>query len=112
VVVGGQTTDVGDITLALLAAGAPFRRGDANADGNLNLTDAVVTVGFLFLGTPPSLPCPDAADANDSGDLNLTDAVVGLGFLFLGNPPSLPPPGRQCGPDPTNPKPCVYRACP
>jgi hypothetical protein len=94
------------------AGGTPFKRADTNADGSANLTDAVVLLGYLFLGNPTSLPCLDAADANDSGDLNLTDAVVALGFLFLGNPPTLPPPGVQCGIDPTNPKPCTYTECP
>jgi chitodextrinase len=92
--------------------GTNFKRGDTNADGGINLTDAVVLLGYLFLGNPTSLSCQDAADANDSGDLNLTDAVYGLGWMFLGNPTALPAPGAVCGVDPTNPKACVYLNCP
>jgi hypothetical protein len=89
-----------------------FKRGDANADGGINLTDAVVLLGYLFLGNPATIPCEDAGDANDDGSLNLTDAVVALGYQFLGNPATLPPPGDTCGADPTNPKACTYPKCP
>ena len=43
-----------------------FLRGDATADGNLNLTDAVFTLNHLFLGGPAP-DCADAADADDNG---------------------------------------------
>jgi hypothetical protein len=76
-----------------------FVRGDANADGNVDLSDAVATLNYLFLGgEDPS--CFDAADADDSGDLSITDAILHLGVLFLGAG-SLPPPYPECGPDPT-----------
>lgn len=81
------------------AQDAQFRRGDSNADGQFNLSDAVFTLSFLFLGTATPT-CADALDADDSGSINLTDAVFGLGYLFLGGPPPLPPFG-DCGVDPT-----------
>ncbi len=90
-------------TITIKSVGQNIKRGDVNASGDLNLTDAVVLLGFLFLGSPTSLSCENAADVNDSNDLNLTDAVVLLGNLFLGNPTTLPAPGDQCGVDPTNP---------
>jgi hypothetical protein len=64
----------------------PFRRGDANADGRYDLSDAVFTLSFLFLGgsTPP---CLDAVDADDNEALEITDAIFSLNFLFLGGPP-------------------------
>lgn len=86
-----------------------FVRGDANADGVINLTDAVTVLGYLFLGSAAP-PCLDAADADDSGtnQPTLTDAVRILGWLFLGGlepPPPTPSspsyaPG-DCGVDPT-----------
>lgn len=77
-----------------------LRRGDSDANGDTNLTDAVYVLNHLFLGGPAP-ECPDAADANDSGDLNLTDAVYTLNWLFLGGaPPPSPGPG-ECGLDPT-----------
>jgi hypothetical protein len=77
----------------------PFRRGDADGDGEIDLTDPIRVLDRLFLGGEP-LSCPDAADANDDGELNLTDVIAVLDRLFLGGEP-LPPPGpEQCGFDP------------
>jgi hypothetical protein len=76
-----------------------FLRGDTDADGSLDISDAIHLLGHLFLGEEaPS--CVDAADANDDAVLDLGDAVHLLQFLFLGGPP----PGQPfpaCGPDPT-----------
>lgn len=78
-----------------------FHRGDADANGELQLTDAVRVLGFLFLGTERP-GCLEAADADDNGEVQITDAVRILGFLFSGSAPPLPPgpPGSPCGPDP------------
>ncbi|MBN1443090.1 MAG: dockerin type I repeat-containing protein [Planctomycetes bacterium] len=77
----------------------PFRRGDANADGRIDISDAVYTLGFLFLGGGEP-PCRKSADADDSGSLQLTDAVRLLSHLFQGAPP-LDSPFEECGMDPT-----------
>jgi hypothetical protein len=78
---------------------APFRRGEADEDGALSLSDAVAILGVLLQGLP--LPaCPAALDADDSGRLDITDPVRILGHLFLGRGP-LPEPFAACGPDPT-----------
>ncbi len=77
-----------------------FTRGDANADGNQNLTDAVFVLDHLFGGgTEPT--CAKSADMNDSGAVDLTDPVFLLNFLFLGRRPSPPAPFAECGFDPT-----------
>jgi hypothetical protein len=80
--------------------GKLFHRGDADNNGQLQLTDAVRILGFLFLGQAPPT-CMDAGDADDNGQLQLTDAVRILGFLFLGQaPPASPgPPPQACGLD-------------
>ena len=76
-----------------------FRRGDANADGGLNITDGIFVLNYLFLGGPEP-PCVEAADPNDDGSLNITDGIFVLNYLFLGGPaPSAPGPD-VCGPDP------------
>ena len=78
---------------------ATFRRGDSNDDDKVDLSDAVRTLNFLFLGTPP-LVCLDAADFNDDGQIDVSDPIATLGFLFLdGNVP--PPPFPEDGLDPT-----------
>ena len=77
----------------------PFVRGDANGDGSIDITDAIFTLGFLFLGGGAP-PCEDAADADDRGTLEITDAVYLLNFLFSGGPEP-PPPHAVEGEDPT-----------
>lgn len=78
-----------------------FLRGDANADGMVDLSDPVTILGSLFLGDGP-LSCAAAADVNDSGAVDISDAVFALGFLFQGGQP-VPAPYPRCGPDPSPP---------
>jgi len=77
-----------------------FVRGNCDAAGEIDITDAIGLLNYLFLGA--GVPaCLDACDSNDTGDLDLTDAVVVLNFLFLGGV-KLPDPGPfACGVDPT-----------
>jgi hypothetical protein len=78
---------------------APFRRGDADADGAVGLSDPVVILLHLFRGGAAP-PCMKAADADDDGRVGLGDAVGVLRFLFVGGPaPAFP--GEACGLDPT-----------
>src|SRR5262249_55984215 len=78
---------------------AAFIRGDANADGERNITDAIFLLGCSFLGTKCP-DCADAADVNDDGKHNITDPIYLLNFLFSGgsNPPA---PDDACGQDST-----------
>jgi hypothetical protein len=77
-----------------------FRRGDADASGGVNLSDAVVILRHLYQGgAAPS--CPDAADFNDEGVVDLTDAVLILSYLFRGADVGMPPGPDACGPDPS-----------
>ena len=73
----------------------PFSRGDCNGDADLNLTDPVFLLQYLFLrGDRP--PCLLACDADDRGQLNIADAVNVLNLLFNAGDP-LPPPFPGCG---------------
>ncbi len=76
-----------------------FARGDANMDKRIDISDAVTTLSYLFLGMG-ELECLDAADANDDGELNITDPIYLLEHLFLGGAPP-PPPYPEAGLDPT-----------
>ncbi len=77
-----------------------FRRGDANGDCTVNLTDPVFHLASLFQGGQ-SPPCDDAADANDDGGLDISDPVFVLNYLFSGGAdPNAPGPDAS-GPDPT-----------
>lgn len=80
------------------AAGPLFTRGNTNADSKVDISDAVVVLGHLFLGAPPVLSCQTAADFDDSNVVDITDAITLLQFLFLGGHPPQPP-YPFCGPD-------------
>jgi hypothetical protein len=89
-----------------------FLRGDADANGSVNITDAVRILNVLFLGLG-SIACDDTADADDNGSANITDAIRILNVLFLGIG-VIPSPGFEaCGPDPTEDAlvTCAYEAC-
>jgi hypothetical protein len=77
-----------------------FRRADANADGNVDLSDAITILGHLFIACTP-FACPDAYDANDDGQIDISDPIAIIGFLFLGTSSGLPAPFTDCGEDPT-----------
>jgi subtilisin-like proprotein convertase family protein len=57
------------LTVRTATPSPPFRRGDANVDGELNLTDALYTLNGLFLGGPRP-GCLDAADAKSASRNN------------------------------------------
>src|ERR1041385_6606271 len=58
-----------------------FRRGDANQDGILDISDSVKVLNVLFLGDP-SPGCDAALDLNGDGAVDISDGIYGLGFLF------------------------------
>ncbi len=78
-----------------------FIRGDSNADGMVDLADAIKPLFCSFVGPEHCPACFDAMDADDDGILNaVTDAVYTLRFLFL-NADEPPSPFHVCGLDPT-----------
>ena len=85
-------------------------RGDADANGSINLTDGIVILNFLFLGAGAP-GCLDAADTDDDGGERptLTDAVIVFSWLFSGGTaPRAPTPDAptyaadRCATDPTD----------
>jgi hypothetical protein len=96
----GVKFDAMSITKTGADPSSPFRRGDSDGEGNVNITDAVRTLNVLFLGLG-EITCLDAADTDDDGTVNLTDAIRTLNVLFLGLG-EIPAPGTAaCGIDPT-----------
>jgi PKD repeat protein len=76
-----------------------FLRGDTDGNEVVNLTDAVLILGYLFTGTARP-DCADAADVTDDGALDVSDALFTLSFLFKAG--SFPhPPYPDMGLDPT-----------
>ena len=79
---------------------AQFIRGDANLDGQIDISDPVTLLGILFLGNADP-GCRDAQDANDSGEADISDAIFLLTYLFSGG--RVPPaPSGVCGCDETD----------
>ncbi|MDE0959791.1 MAG: HYR domain-containing protein [Planctomycetota bacterium] len=93
---GNTTTNT--FTVTVEECTSDFVRGDANDDGTVDITDAVVTIGYIFQGL--QFTCLDALDDNDDGVVDISDAIYHFGVLFTGGPPP-PPPFDQCGVDPT-----------
>jgi hypothetical protein len=87
--------------LVSIEQGTWFLRGAVTReDWDIDISDPVVILGHLFLGSPAALGCADAADANDDGRVDITDPIYLLTYLFLGGPaPADPFP--DAGPDPT-----------
>lgn len=79
-----------------------FNRGDSNADGVTDLSDAVTIFGYLFLSGGEAPPCLEAANANDDVQIDISDGIYLLTFLFSGGASPLPPgaPPQACGEDP------------
>lgn len=99
---------------AVLTAGGTndFIRGDANADGTINIVDPIVTLAYLT-GEEDVL-CLDSADTNDDGSVDVVDAVYHFHYLFQASFPPPAAPFPACGVDPTpDALDCVdYAVCP
>ena len=81
------------VTAAPVAGGRRVP-GDMNGDRGLDISDPVDLLSYLFLGSPPLLPCGDGSaalpanvallDWQGDGTIDISDAVSALTFLFLG----------------------------
>jgi len=67
-----------------------FVRGDSNRDNEVNLSDAIAALEYLFQGGT-SMRCSDAADVNDDGRLDISDSIQLLEHLYRGGPSPAPP---------------------
>ena len=98
----------------LVAPPKPFKRGDSNQDGQVDIADVTSTLEYLFTAEQPAAPaCPDALDSNGDGKINVGDSIATLFWLFEGA--TIPPPGAEaCGmPVQVGPLECgVYDVCP
>ena len=90
------TVDVA-VDFTVIEAAGLFIRGDANADGSVDVSDAVYFLNNLF--PAPHFMCQDAADFDDDGELTVGDCPYFIDHL---SPvPTFPPPNLTCGEDPT-----------
>jgi hypothetical protein len=100
----GSASELGCCTVSPTQCGPGrprFKRGDADGDGQVTITDGIRGLNVLFIGQGV-LNCLDAADADDSGQVTITDSIRILNVLFLGLG-DIPAPGiLMCGEDPTS----------
>jgi hypothetical protein len=96
---GKKGADTGPGIAVALTAAREFRRGDVDENGERDITDAIVTLEYLFLGRGEPA-CLDTGDFDDSGAVEITDVILLLAYLFItGSPPE--PPFPAPGLDPT-----------
>ena len=90
-----------DLQAALLhpkGISAFFKRGDANSDGSVDISDPIFIMNYLSGGGAPA--CMETADANDNAVVNSADSDYLLNWLFLGGPAPPTPGPSTCGYDP------------
>ena len=70
--------------------------GDTNASGQIDITDAVYLINYIFAGGPA--PQDDGAgDFNCSSQTDIVDAVFMINYIFASGP--APCSGIDCGPN-------------
>jgi len=87
------------VAIEALALESTQLPGDCNQDAQIDLSDGICLLGFLFGGNPAVLPCGDGSSDdpanqellswNDDGEIDLSDAVALFSWLFLGGPEHL-----------------------
>jgi len=63
-----------------------FMRGDANADKQLNVSDVVYLINYLFKGGPVPVPALIVGDANCDGKVTVTDVIYLINYVLKGGP--------------------------
>jgi hypothetical protein len=94
-----------EVSLVGVSDSFPFRRGDPNDDGRVNLADAVWIVNELFR-SGPATPCAAAADANADLSIDLSDVLYLLAYQLAGEDPP-PAPFPACASSPQGGERCV-----
>ena len=68
--------------------------GDANGDGDVNISDAIWLINYVFMGGQPPPPVLACGDANGDGAAADSDVIWIINYVFVGGDP----PG-DCSPD-------------
>lgn len=73
------------ITKIGLAKSYTIISGDANGSGDVDISDAVYMISYIFAGGPPAAPW-ESGDADNSGALDVSDVVFLISYIFGGGP--------------------------
>ena len=68
----------------------PYKPGDADYDMNVDVSDVIYLINYLFKGGPPPYPLV-AGDVDGDCDIDVSDVIYLINYLFKGGP--LPQPG-------------------
>lgn len=71
----------GSVLLSIIGDVQILNVGDANHDGDVDISDPVTILYYLFVDSS-SVTCLAAIDTNDDGSINISDAIVLLRGLF------------------------------
>jgi hypothetical protein len=63
-----------------------FTRGDVNKDGEVNVTDVVYLINYLFKNGPEPQPW-ESGDVNCDNEVSVSDVVYLIFYLFREGPP-------------------------
>jgi hypothetical protein len=63
-----------------------FICGDADANGVVNISDAVYLISYIFGGGPSPLPIDLSGDSDCNDIVNISDAVYLIAYIFGGGP--------------------------
>ncbi len=109
----GSWWAIDDVQVSGSKAAPPsgFRRGDCSGNNDLDITDAIFDLNYLFLaGDAP--PCEEACNSSGDEAHDLTDPIYLLNYLFLAGPAPPAPGGEACGRDPEpGPLTCATPTC-
>ena len=81
----GETCPVNELFIVNLPGGGnqPFFRGDADGNGRINVSDAVIIIQTIILNfDPPRFQCEDLLDTDNNEELNVIDALPLLAYTF------------------------------
>lgn len=90
-----------------------FRRGDANNDDVVDISDGIFLLASYFIPGSPPPQCESSADTDDSGAVELVDAIVLIQSFFVPSAPPIAAPRSSCAIDPTpDALTCTASPCP
>ncbi len=92
---GDRAVDETTVLVRSFESPALIVRGDANADGGVDLGDGIFILNFLFTSNQ-HLPCANAANTDSTNGLDMADALRIFGWLFVDGP-APDPPISECG---------------
>jgi hypothetical protein len=74
-----------DMVVRLMEVLIP-RKGDTNADGEVDIADVMYLINYIFIGGSPPQPM-EAGDCNCDGVVDVADVIYLINYLFLEGPP-------------------------